>query len=100
MYGTCLIQETEWWYTPWVSRNYCTRWAPGCDAGNLRKNTNFNFSVIKLRNLSGGTHPAWAYGIKPEVWGRVVPDPRAELQVAPARGPLAHGLGRPGVSLF
>ena len=38
-----------------------------------------------------------AYGIKPEVWGRVGPDPRAELQVDPARGPQAQGLGRPGV---
>ena len=36
-----------------------------------------------------------AYGLKPEVWGRVVPDPRAELQVDPARGPQAQGLGRP-----
>ena len=27
------------------------------------------------------------YGLKPEVWGRVGPDPRAELQVDPARGP-------------
>ncbi len=31
-----------------------------------------------------------AYGLKPEVWGRVGPDPRAELQVDPA-----IGLGRP-----
>ena len=28
-----------------------------------------------------------AYGLKPSVWGRVVPGPRAELQVDPARGP-------------
>ncbi len=34
------------------------------------------------------------YGIKPEVWGKVGPDPRAELQVDPARGPQAQGLGR------
>ncbi len=32
-------------------------------------------------------HVYHAYGLKPEVWGRVVPDPRAELQVDPARGP-------------
>ncbi len=38
----------------------------------------------------------YVYGIKPEVWGRVGPDPRAELQVDPARGPQAQGLGRPG----
>ncbi len=38
----------------------------------------------------------FVYGIKPEVWGRVGPDPRAELQVDPARGPQAEGLGRPG----
>ncbi len=37
------------------------------------------------------------YGLKPEVWGRVVPDPRAQLQVNPARGPQAQGLGRPEV---
>ena len=36
------------------------------------------------------------YGLKPEVWGRVGPDPRAELQVDPALGPAALGLGRPG----
>ncbi len=36
-----------------------------------------------------------AYGLKPEVWGRVGPDPWAELQVDPARGPQALGLGRP-----
>ena len=35
------------------------------------------------------------YGLKPEVWGRVVPDPQAELQVDPAQGPQAKGLGRP-----
>ncbi len=34
-----------------------------------------------------------AYGLKPEVCGRVVPDPGAELQVDPARGPQAQGLG-------
>ncbi len=34
------------------------------------------------------------YGIKPEVWIRVGPDPRAELQVDPAQG-----LGRPGALL-
>ena len=36
-------------------------------------------------------------GIKPLVWGRVGPDPWAELQVDRARGPQAQGLGRPGV---
>ncbi len=36
------------------------------------------------------------YGFKPEVWGRVGPDPRAELQVDPAREPQSQGLGRPG----
>ncbi len=30
------------------------------------------------------------YGLKPEVWGRVVPDPRAELQVDPDRWPQAQ----------
>ncbi len=41
--------------------------------------------------------PRVDYGLKPEVWGWGVPDPRAELQVDPARGPQAQGLGRPGV---
>ncbi len=36
-------------------------------------------------------------GLKPSVCVRVVPDPRAELQVDPARGP--QGLGRPGALL-
>ncbi len=31
------------------------------------------------------------YGLKPEVCGRVVPDPRAELQVDQARGPPRAG---------
>ncbi len=30
------------------------------------------------------------YGLKPEVWGRVGPDPRAELQVDPARHSTKH----------
>ncbi len=33
----------------------------------------------------------FVYGLKPEVWGRVGPDPRAELQVDPARGPVRPG---------
>ncbi len=33
-----------------------------------------------------------AYGLKPEVWGRVVPDPRAELQVDPAQEVQTQGL--------
>ncbi len=37
------------------------------------------------------------YGLKPEVWGRVGPDPRAELQVGAGRGPQAQGLGRPSL---
>ncbi len=36
------------------------------------------------------------YGLKPEFWGRVVPDPWAELQVDPARGPQVQGLDRLG----
>ncbi len=41
------------------------------------------------------------YGLKPEVWGRVVPDPRAELQVDPARGPQAQwSVGRPLKNVF
>ncbi len=38
----------------------------------------------------------YAYGLKPKVWLMVVPDPWAELQVDPARGPQAQGLGRLG----
>ena len=38
----------------------------------------------------------YAYGLKPKVWGRAGPDPRAELQVDPAPGRQAEGLGRPG----
>ena len=30
--------------------------------------------------------PFKVYGLKPEVWGRVVPDPWVELQVDPAQG--------------
>ncbi len=40
-----------------------------------------------------------AYGLKPEVWGRVGPDPRAELHVDPARGQQAQGLGWPGYNI-
>ena len=40
--------------------------------------------------------PANAYGLKPEVGGRVVPHPRLELQVDPARAPQAQGLDQPG----
>ncbi len=35
--------------------------------------------------------------MEPEVMGRVGPDPQAELQVDPARGPQAQGLGRPSI---
>ena len=35
-------------------------------------------------------------GLKPSVCVRVGPDPWAELQVDPALGPAALGLGRPG----
>ena len=37
----------------------------------LTMNTKYIGSFMKV----------WVYGIKPEVWGRVGPDPRAELQV-------------------
>ncbi len=54
------------------------------------------FSGIFRTILSSSfTIDNWAYGLKPEVWGRVGPDPRAELQVDAARGPQAHGLGQP-----
>ncbi len=39
----------------------------------------------------------WVYGLKPEVWVRVGPDPQAELQVDPAQGPQAQGLGRSNI---
>ena len=38
-----------------------------------------------------------AHGLKPEVWGRVVPDPWVELQIDSARGPEGQGLGQPSL---
>ena len=45
-------------------------------------------SIVKKQ----GKRKQWVYGLKPEVWGRVVPNLRAELQVDPARGPAAQAL--------
>ena len=41
---------------------------------------------------TGGS--ALNYGLKPEVWSRVGPDPKAGLQVDSTREPQAQGLGR------
>ena len=40
------------------------------------------------------------YGLKPDVWGRVGPDLRAELQVNTTQGPNARGLGRSSTQSF
>ncbi len=40
--------------------------------------------------LSSAQHPRRAYGLEPEIWGRIEPDPQA----------VALGLGQPGTSLF
>ena len=54
-------------------------------------------SAIYILNwrLTNRTSLLFIYGLKPKVWGRVGPDPRAELQVDSVRGPQAQGLGRP-----
>ncbi len=41
--------------------------------------------------------PAYGvYVLKPNVWGRVGPDPWVEVQVETVRGPQACGMGKPG----
>ena len=39
------------------------------------------------------------YGLKLDVWGRVGPDLRAELQVNTTQAPNARGLGRPSTQI-
>ncbi len=65
---------------------------------NFHRDLSFEFLALGQILTTQDTflvQPVKVYGIKPLVWGRVGPDPRAELQVDPARGPQAQGLGRP-----
>ena len=54
-----------------------------------------NFKALEATWSYQDSSQGKAYELKPKVWGRVGPDPQAELQVDPARGPQAQGLGRP-----